>query len=54
MARCSQFVATRASLSFRSPLVHNGQVASVWADEISCADRKVILGEAGDPASQTE
>ena len=36
---------------FGGPLVHDGQVVSVWADEISSANRQQIPGKAGDPAS---
>ena len=39
---------------FGGLLLQDGQVVSVWADEISSADRKVIPGEAGDPAFQAE
>jgi len=39
---------------FGGLLLRNGQVVSFWADKITDADRKVIPGEAGDPAFQAE
>ena len=39
---------------FGGLLESDGEVVSLWADEVSERDRKVIPGEAGDPAFQAE